>query len=140
MLNRLMMTHKLIIFLFLACCNPILLVAQSNPNNGYIRKWVPQKPIDNAADVITVSENNPDAVRQVTTYYDGFGRPVQTVSKQAGPQDKDIVTLHLYDNFGRETKKYLPFVSGSGDGDYKDNALSALNGFNQTMYPDEGNY
>src|SRR5690606_20017123 len=42
-------------------------------------------------------------------YYDGLGRPVQTVLKQGSPQLKDIITPVAYDGYGRESKKYLPY-------------------------------
>lgn len=54
------------------------------------------------------------------TYFDGLGRPIQQVAQQSSPLKKDIITPIVYDEFGREARKYLPFVSGS-NGSYRPN-------------------
>ncbi|WP_431213467.1 DUF6443 domain-containing protein [Puia sp. P3] len=51
------------------------------------------------------------AVQEATTYFDGLGRSVQTVSRQQSPMGYDIVTVQEYDGFGREMNHYLPYVS-----------------------------
>jgi hypothetical protein len=59
---------------------------------------------------------------QTIAYFDGLGRPMQTVATQASPNKKDIVSPVEYDAFGREVKKYLPFVdinSAAGVGGYR---------------------
>src|SRR5690606_2299147 len=70
-------------------------------------------------------------------YYDGLGRPVQTVLKQGSPQLKDIITPVAYDGYGRESKKYLPYVDMSeSNGWFKENALRDLGsaGPEETQY------
>jgi RHS repeat-associated protein len=57
-----------------------------------------------------------------TTYFDGLGRPLQTVLKQHSPAQLDIVQPVSYDVYGRENMKYLPYTTGS-DGAYKPDAL-----------------
>jgi len=52
------------------------------------------------------------------TYIDGLGRPIQNVSQQASPSKQDIIQAIVYDQFGRENRKYLPFVSGN-DGNFR---------------------
>src|SRR5262245_33238232 len=51
-------------------------------------------------------------VKQTTQYFDGLGRPLETVMRQAttGNNPHDLVSPVLYDAFGRETYKYLPYV------------------------------
>jgi len=62
---------------------------------------------------------------QTIQYFDGLGRPLQTIQVQGSPSNKDVVQPFAYDQFGREAQKYLPYVtSGSNDGSYKANALS----------------
>ncbi len=48
--------------------------------------------------------------KQVNTvqYFDGLGRPKQTVNVKASPMGRDVVTPIEYDQFGRQTKDYLP--------------------------------
>ncbi|GGH32964.1 hypothetical protein GCM10011418_46840 [Sphingobacterium alkalisoli] len=62
-------------------------------------------------------------------YYDGLGRPMQTVQWQGSPNKKDIVQHIEYDNFGRESKKYLPYVSLGIDGSYKAGGSVNVNTF-----------
>lgn len=52
------------------------------------------------------------------TYYDGLGRPFQTVQKavQSGlPVNKNLATLQEYDAAGREWNSWLPTFAGSSD-------------------------
>jgi RHS repeat-associated protein len=58
------------------------------------------------------------------TYFDGLGRPIQNVSVQGSPSKRDIIQPIVYDEFGRETKKYLAYEDdGIANGWYKENAL-----------------
>ncbi|WP_299088829.1 DUF6443 domain-containing protein [uncultured Bacteroides sp.] len=52
-------------------------------------------------------------------YYDGLGRPVETVDKGVTPDSKDLVSLQEYDQFGRESYSWLPAKS-NGNGVYVD--------------------
>ncbi|HEY8935922.1 MAG TPA: DUF6443 domain-containing protein [Cyclobacteriaceae bacterium] len=56
-------------------------------------------------------------------YFDGLGRSLQTISVQQSPDKKDIVQPFAYDDFGRETIKYLPYVSVEGNGSFKTNSI-----------------
>lgn len=52
------------------------------------------------------------------TYYDGLGRPFQTIQKavQSGlPVNKNLATLQEYDAAGREWNSWLPTFAGSSD-------------------------
>jgi hypothetical protein len=79
-------------------------------------------------------------VTQITTYYDGLGRPVQTVAWQASPMGKDIVNIHAYDPYGREITTYLPYVDTANDGERKINCLTDQYHFNSSQFPDEQFY
>jgi YD repeat-containing protein len=57
-------------------------------------------------------------------YFDGLGRDLQSVSRQGSPSGKDIVIPYYYDKVGRESIKYLPFVSSESSGSFKHNAIS----------------
>lgn len=60
------------------------------------------------------------------TFYDGIGRPKQSVIMQGSPTQKDIIQPMSYDVFGRENKKYLPYTD-ENNGWYKSNALKEPN-------------
>lgn len=64
-------------------------------------------------------------------YFDGLGRPLQTVEKEKSPTKKDLVTYTEYDIAGRVTKQWLP-VSYTGNGSFI--ALSTVSSAAQTTY------
>jgi len=66
-------------------------------------------------------------------YYDGLGRPVQTVRKQFTPAGKDLVTRQEYDNFGRASKAWLPINNGNNTGNF-DNTTNVSTGYNGDTY------
>ena len=47
---------------------------------------------------------------QSITYFDGLGRPIQSVDYQASPQGLDMVSPVEYDVFGRQAVSTLPYV------------------------------
>ncbi len=57
-----------------------------------------------------------DSLSQTIQYFDGLGRLIQTTTTQSSPSLEDVVLPVSYDAFGREVKKYLPYVSGSDGG------------------------
>jgi RHS repeat-associated protein len=65
---------------------------------------------------------------QSTTYFDGLGRPMQTVTTMGSPQKRDMVQPVAYDSFGREHRKYLPFVAAENTGRYKQAVIDPLTG------------
>ncbi|KIA92321.1 hypothetical protein OC25_16675 [Pedobacter kyungheensis] len=81
---------------------------------------------------------------QSIQYFDGLGRPLQTVQVQGSPGFKDIVQPVAYDAFGREQFKYQPYAAQSGTtGNYRAAALadqlafynSPTAGVKATAYP-----
>ncbi len=69
------------------------------------------------------------------TFYDGLGRPNQTVSMQASPSQKDIIQPFVYNEYGLEAVKYLPYTGGN-DGWYKPDFLTRENsGYNTAASP-----
>ncbi len=83
---------------------------------------------------------DPNDVNQTTEYFDGLGRPLQTVVRQASPLKKDMVSFNAYDGFGREALKYLPYISPGNDGKFRCAALSEQISFNAAQFPDEQFY
>ena len=87
---------------------------------NFTRTRIPQTKINTLSTLETKSSNK-DSVSTEIQYYDGLGRPMQTVSKEASPAGNDIVSIVKYDEFGREVSKYLPFASATSDGTFKTN-------------------
>ncbi|WP_158800302.1 DUF6443 domain-containing protein [Pedobacter sp. L105] len=63
-------------------------------------------------------------VKETVDYLDGLGRPLQTVQIKASPLLNDIVQSHVYDGYGREAVKYLPYAEQGGTGTYRSAALT----------------
>jgi RHS repeat-associated core domain len=52
-------------------------------------------------------------------YFDGLGRPIQTIQVGASPSGNDIILPVMYDDFGRETIKPLPYFDNKNDGSFR---------------------
>lgn len=65
---------------------------------------------------------------QSVQYFDGLGRPIQTVSTQSSPDGKDLVVPNVYDNQGREFRKYLPATIADNTGRYKSGLVNGTTG------------
>lgn len=69
-------------------------------------------------------------------YFDGLGRPVQTVMKGTSPLGKDIVTLQEYDQAGRAWRNWQPAPTGeSGAYVHTDVFQSTASGFYADNHP-----
>ncbi|MGN6645498.1 MAG: DUF6443 domain-containing protein, partial [Cytophaga sp.] len=69
---------------------------------------------------------------QTTTYLDGLGRPIEKVSRgTAAPQDGgsqwgDQVQFSVYDSYGRQNMKYLPYTTTTDNpGKFKSDPVAA---------------
>jgi hypothetical protein len=74
-------------------------------------------------DPLAIPSTDPTKVKKTIVYYDGLGRPLQSVIYQASPKKFDIVQHFVYDAFGREGYKYLPYTSTTSSGAYVSNPL-----------------
>jgi RHS repeat-associated protein len=78
----------------------------------------------------SIAQQTADNLSQAIQYFDGFGRPLQTVMTQASPSKKDIIQAFAYDIYGREIKKYLPYASlTEGNGLIKTDPLGVTSGY-----------
>ncbi len=60
--------------------------------------------------------------QDIIQYFDGLGRPTQTVQRGVTPLKKDLVSLQEYDTYGRPLNQWLPGY-GSGDGNYTEASI-----------------
>ncbi|RKR09236.1 RHS repeat-associated protein [Flavobacterium sp. 90] len=85
--------------------------AQTFSDDNFVYKIAPKKKVQ-ASDFSTLTK---DSIVQNITYFDGLGRPVQSMAIGQGVGGTDIVTPIQYDGFGRQVKEYLPYpVANSG--------------------------
>ncbi|MCK4664884.1 MAG: lamin tail domain-containing protein [Bacteroidales bacterium] len=61
-------------------------------------------------------------------YLDGFGRPIQNIAVKASPKMYDMIQHVEYDEFGRQTKSYLPFTKNN-NANFIDDPFAELNEF-----------
>ncbi|MCL2414642.1 MAG: DUF6443 domain-containing protein [Bacteroidales bacterium] len=73
------------------------------PSENFIHRIVPRVGVDNVSGLTILNSV------QTIEYFDGLGRPVQTVAKGASPNGRDIVFPIFYNNHGRQTRFYQPF-------------------------------
>ena len=60
---------------------------------------------------------SPTKTAEAVQYFDGLGRPKQAISIKASPDNKDVVTHIVYDQYGRQLLDYLPVPqSGTQNG------------------------
>ena len=97
---------------------------------NFVRTWDVKAPVTDQVSLL--SRPLKDAI-QTTQYLDGLGRPLQTIVKEGslitGGSAKDIVSPVDYDEFGRETRKYLPFASLENTGLFKTNPFQQQQNF-----------
>jgi RHS repeat-associated protein len=77
---------------------------------------------------------NPDQKNVTWQYFDGLGRPMQTIQSKASPDFRDVVVPMEYDQFGRQVKEYLPYTAYN-DSRFQTGATSAQSTFYNTSVP-----
>src|SRR5580704_17623501 len=74
---------------------------------NYVRTWVAQQPYTSESAFLATT--SPSQVQRSTAYFDGLGRPIETVSWQMSGTGNDLVAPQVYDAFGREQYKFLAY-------------------------------
>jgi Domain of unknown function (DUF6443) len=113
---------KRIIQSFRLCAVLILTTLASQAqtaNDNYVKVYKASKGI--AGDLSTV--NDKTQVQESIEYYDGLGRPLQSISRQGSRLGYDLVTFWVYDSYGRKATSYLPYASTATDGNVKSSPL-----------------
>jgi RHS repeat-associated protein len=103
----------------------------SATSRNYVRVWESTAPEATPNTLITRPLRN---VKQTTNYFDGLGRPLQTIVKQGslitGGPAVDMIDMVEYDPFGREQFNYLNTPSTATDATKNDGNFK-LNPFSQ---------
>ncbi len=81
---------------------PLLYNMTYGEPQNYMRTLIPDQPVTTAD--VNIKH------RQVTEYFDGLGRPLQTVAKRGHADGNDIVQPYVYDAVGRQSINYLPYA------------------------------
>jgi len=84
---------------------------------NYVRSWTAKSP---EKDTAVLPGKTVSQVQQTTQYIDGLGRPLQSVVKKGslvtGGVANDLVAPHVYDAYGKESVRYLPFAANNAQG------------------------
>ncbi|MEM7548391.1 MAG: fibronectin type III domain-containing protein [Bacteroidota bacterium] len=105
---------------------------------NYVKRFTAKK--ENLQDLS--SEEEVEQVSVQTDFYDGLGRPIQSIVKQSSPGKNDQVSITEYDNQSRESKFYLPYIENQTSGGYinKSNWEANQPSFYESLFSDDGNY
>lgn len=79
----------------------------------------------------TTSDGSLKQIQRIQ-FFDGLGRPKQTVSIKSTSSGKDLVTHIPYDNFGRQVDNWLPVPMASQNGNIHANVESSTNTYYQS--------
>jgi len=106
-----------------------------SPATEYFRTIMPVMAITDTAKVRFGAPV--DSMAITTQYADGLGRALETIVKQASPLKKDYVVPATYDDFGRQSISYLPYVSTGNNGLFNATPFKADSTFYKNAFPDE---
>ncbi|WP_192350273.1 DUF6443 domain-containing protein [Algoriphagus sp. Y33] len=131
------MRHYLYTTLFLFLVTLTYSIGQTTEN--FVKTY---RARTGTATVSTVTGGTPAQSYKTFTYFDGLGRPQQTVGKQSTITGKDLITPIDYDDFGRQKKEYLPYFESSGtqDGRFRTNGLTMHSSRTNPIYGDTYGY
>ncbi|MDR2274883.1 MAG: RHS repeat-associated core domain-containing protein [Sphingobacterium sp.] len=101
--------YRQIAFFLLLALVPMLAGAQFSPSSDQNR-IITRTPRKAGYDPSIPAIQKVEDVNIDVEYFDDLGRLIQRVNWQSGPQKYDVVQMVEYDNFGRESSKYLPYA------------------------------
>ena len=106
---------------------------ESGQNQNYI---IEITPTVESSDARGLSLNQ--SIQKIQ-YYDGLGRPSQSIQRGFSLNNNDLITLQEYDNQGRESNAWLP-TPYSASGSYTDPATIKSEAITATVYNDSSPY
>jgi RHS repeat-associated protein len=101
---------------------------------NHVRTWEARRA---TTDTSAAGLANGTNYKTATAYFDGLGRPLQTVARAASADGTmDMVGMNLYDAYGREAKQYLPYPV-VGNGLFRPGAFTEQQAFYQNNHADQ---
>jgi len=119
----------------LACLIAFGLLATSysqTATKNYITTYTPKVPL---TDEMTVPAQTKENCIKTVQYFDGLGRPDQTIQVALSPVGKDIVQPIEYDQYGRDSIRYLPYRGGNSNGNYVTTDLTEQSAYYLSQFP-----
>ena len=100
---------------------PVFSQAPSGDRNYVIETTV---RVSGQTDISQLPSLGVSQANRTINYFDGLGRPLQTIGWKASPDQGDVVSPRAYDALGRERFRYEPYVQFGGNGAYRPAALT----------------
>ena len=91
---------------------PLTAIFSQSTNQNYV---VVVSPTEQVGDLSALASSNSTSTIQ---YFDGLGRPVETVKRNFTPTGKDLVNTRIYNNIGLDWQQWLPAASVNTDGSF----------------------
>jgi RHS repeat-associated protein len=79
---------------------------------------------DSQVDNLSINEKQTSV-----SYIDGLGRTIQHIEQKASPDGKDVIQPIVFDNNGRTSTTYLPYVSANTSGVFVPSAIAEQQSF-----------
>jgi RHS repeat-associated protein len=95
--------------------------------------WEIEKPGVTTVNNVKALTSNAD-YNQSITYLDDLGREIQTVNKQATPNNYDLINVVNYDALGRAVQKFLSYTDNSATGNFRTNASTSQPAFYNSFF------
>ncbi|WP_264524255.1 DUF6443 domain-containing protein [Flavobacterium sp. N502536] len=105
---------KYILLIILFAFAGLGLKAQTFSDDNFVYTTAPKIKVK-AANFNTLTK---DEMSQNITYFDGLGRPIQSIAIGQGGTGQDVITPMEYDGFGRQAIEYLPYPAANGSNSY----------------------
>ncbi|MEO1416306.1 MAG: DUF6443 domain-containing protein [Bacteroidota bacterium] len=103
-----------------------LLAQNLDANQNYVRSTTARIPISSKVSFETLkTSGTKEEKMEGIQYFDGLGRPIQTIGWKDSPTGEDMISFQKYDAFGRESEIFLPYT-GSKNGGFTDAALAEI--------------
>lgn len=109
------------------------LINAQNYSENYTKVIVPRSE---AKDQVSLDALSDDQKSISVSYLDGLGRLKQEVAYKQSPSKKDIVQVYEYDENGRQSRSYLPYMESTGTMLYRPQAVlkqSEFYGWNEDV-------
>ncbi|MEO6521022.1 MAG: DUF6443 domain-containing protein [Mucilaginibacter sp.] len=91
---------------------------------NYIVTSTLQVPVNSVTNLSQIAAMNVGDVITTVDYFDGLGRPLQSINVKGSPTKRDIIKPVTYDLYGRASTKYQPYSTPvfTNNGAYRTNA------------------
>jgi RHS repeat-associated protein len=96
----------------------------TSTNENYIKTTVFQEPIQ--------TYNSSAKKMESITYIDALGRSKQIIALEAGGNKENIITHIEYDEFGQQTKEFLPYASSTSSSAFRTQGVNETYAFYNT--------